>query len=97
MAQGKIDADRRGRSTGLDADQRKARASKAGSASQSISAYVRRIVRDAPQLSAEDLAALRQVVLPVTDADVYMAGMEAGAKLASDRLLEAVRELAAAS
>lgn len=80
--------DRRGRKLGLNPDQLSERGRRAGAASHSISAYVRRIVRDAPQLSDDDVAALRSILGPAAYADVYADGVKAGVKLAAEKLTE---------
>lgn len=87
--------DKRGRPIHLNAEQRRERASNAGKAARSISAYVRRIVRDAPQLSAADMAALREIVTPVEDTEAYIRGLHDGAQLAAGVLNDHVRQLAA--
>lgn len=80
------DRDKRGRKLGLNAEQRSERGKKAAAASHSIAAYVRRIVRDAPQLSDEDLAALRQIVGPTSES--YAAGIKAGVRMAAEHLAD---------
>lgn len=89
------DRDKRGRAITLSPEQRRQRAREAGLAAHSISAYVKRIVRDAPQLSAADLAALRSIIAPTAYADVYADGLRDGAKLAAERLQAVAAELAA--
>lgn len=89
------DRDKSGRPLHLNAEQRRQRASDAGKAARSISAYVRRIVRDAPQLSAADMAALREIVTPVGDTEAYVRGLHDGAKLAAGVLNDHVAHLAA--
>lgn len=89
------DRDKQGRKM-PDAEQRRERSRRGGAASHSLAAYVKRIVRDAPQLSAADLSALRQILEPITYAEVYNDGLKAGAKMATERLLAAVHQLAAA-
>jgi len=88
-----VHRDKLGRTLSLTEDQRRERGRRAGQAAHSISAYVRRIVRDAPALSAEDLAALRQIIAPTAYADVYADGIKAGARMAAERLQAAVSEM----
>lgn len=83
------------RRTGLTAEQRRARGATAGKAAHTISNYVKRISERAPDLTDADLEALRAIVGPVVAADVFAQGVQAGARLAAERIVEAVREVAA--
>jgi len=73
------------------AEQRRERASRAGKQAQSVSTYVKSITRNAAQLTAEDLEALRQLLAPVDQPDAYELGLKAGAQLAVERIIAAVR------
>jgi len=77
----------------MNQEQKRARASKAGAASQSVSSYVQRITRRAPELSPSDIDALRQLVGPIDAADVYIAGLRQGARLAADKVMELVGQV----
>lgn len=82
--------------TGLDEDGRRQRASRAGKASQSMSAYVTRINRGVSKLSPEDIEVLRQIVGRVDQAAVYAEGIKTGAKLAREAVAKALAEVVAA-
>lgn len=81
------------RRTGLTAQQRRERASRAGKGSNTVASYVKRIVRNAPDLSAEDLDALRSIVGPVTAPEIYIEGVRAGAKMAVEKIVAAAESL----
>lgn len=78
----------------LSKDERRERASAAGKASQSLSAYVKRIIKGRDKLTEADRAALQDVVMP-TRADVYLAGLNAGIELALEYVGRARLERAA--
>jgi hypothetical protein len=82
---------RDGQALRLNASQRSERARNAGRASQNLSAYVRRVVNGAPRLTPEDIAALRTIVMP-TDAEIYVAGVAAGVRMAAEHLAQLTPE-----
>ncbi len=79
--------------TGLTKEKRIERARKAGEGSNTVQSYVRRIVKNAPDLTPEDLESLRALVAPVTDPEIYVLGVKAGAQLAVERIVTAVESL----
>ena len=87
--------DRAGRQLKLSPEQRRERARKAGKAAHSVSAYVRRIVDQAPALSADDIAALRRIIEPREVHLAYAQGYESGAKLTANKVDAAVRDVLA--
>ena len=78
--------------TGLTAQERRDRASRAGAAANTIASYVRRITARAHHLTDADLAALRGIVGPVEAAQAYAAGVRDGRRAAIDRIVRAATE-----
>ena len=52
---------------------------------------MRRVVNGAPRLTPEDIAALRTIVMP-TDAEIYVAGVAAGVRMAAEHLAQLTPE-----
>ena len=79
--------DKAGRALTLTPAQRRERAQVAGQASNTVSALVRRIVRQKDQLTDEDRALLATTL---DEAALFTAGVRTGARLAADHLAELV-------
>lgn len=85
--------DRIGRPMGLSRAQRGQRARNAAQAAHTVSNYVKRIVARAPELTADDVAELRRIIAP-TNAESYAEGIKAGARMAAERVTQALAAVA---
>lgn len=83
------------RRTGLDADERRERATKASQQAHTIEVYVARVVKNAPKLTPDLIEQLRAVIGPVLQPDVYAAGIRTGAQLAREAVIRSLNEVAA--